>query len=201
MNPELNRSTLLHRSPKIWTEPPGGILVWIIVFVEVLTFGMGLVVFQVQARENVELFRTGRALLNQPIGVANTLVLLTGGWFMTRVIGSLRIGTVTRAARWLLATIGSGLVFTALKGVEYAAKLKHGHDLNADTFFTLYWLLTGFHVVHVAVAVIILLLMWRGIRAGRYTPVEHADVESAAVFWHMCDLIWLVLYPVVYLLR
>ena len=183
-----------------WTEPPGGILVWIIVFVELLTFGMGLVVFQVHARENHELFAAGRTALSQSIGMINTMILLTGGWFMTIAIGNLRKGDIRKSRSWLIATIVSGLLFLALKGSEYADKLSHGYDLNADTFYTLYWLLTGFHFVHVAVAVIILFFMWWGIRTGRYTESNHEDVESSGIFWHMCDLIWLLVYPVIYLL-
>ncbi len=184
-----------------WSEPPGGILVWIIVVLEVMTFGMGLVAFLVQGREHAEMFRHGRAMLSQSIGMANTLILLTGGLFMANAVSKLRQGRVDAAKRWLIAAIGSGLLFLVLKSIEYADKLHHGFDLHADTFFMFYWLLTGFHFVHVLVAVVILLFMWRGIQKGRYTSTRHEDVESSAVFWHMCDLIWLLLYPVIYLLH
>ncbi len=162
---------------------------------------MGLVVFLAQARENPELFRAGRALLSQPIGMANTVFLITGGWFMTIVLGKLRQGEAREAGRWMLATILSGLLFLALKGFEYVDKLNHGFDLHTNIFFTLYWLLTGFHLVHVLVAVVILLFMWRALQVGRYTASNHGDIESSAIFWHMCDLIWLLLYPVIYLLH
>lgn len=201
MNGDSTAANNLRTPAASWAEPPGGILVWIIVLVELLTFGMGLVVFLVQAREHAEVFQIGRATLSQPIGMGNTLVLLTGGWFMTRVIHCLREGEPLIARRWLLATLGSGVLFLLLKGSEYAVKLEHGQGLNADTFCTLYWLLTGFHFIHVAVAVIILLFMWRGIGTGDYTPTNHEDVESSGIFWHMCDLIWLLVYPVIYLLH
>ena len=200
MNVDSVRPTPQPTTRPSWTEPPGGILVWIIVAVELLTFGMGLVVFQVHARESHELFAAGRAALSQSIGMINTMILLTGGWFMTIAIGNLRNGNILKSRGWLIATITSGLLFLALKGFEYADKLSHGYDLHADTFYTLYWLLTGFHFIHVAVAVIILLFMWWGILAGRYTKSDHEDVESSGIFWHMCDLIWLLVYPVVYLL-
>lgn len=186
-------------SHSLW-EPPGGILVWLLVVVEVLTFGIGLLVLLKQAQGDAALFAKGRETLNQPVGLLNTLILLTGGWLMTGVIESLRSGQTRTAAKRLLAVIGSGGAFLTLKVVEYAAKLEHGQGLNADAFFTLYWLLTGFHFMHVAVAVVLLLFMWLGLRAGRYTSKNHEDIKSSGVFWHMCDLIWLLLYPVVYLL-
>lgn len=186
---------------RVGMEPPGGVLVWLILFVELLTFGMGLVVFLVQSHDAPDVFRSGRTQLNQSIGMANTLVLLSGGWFMASSLVSLRAARQPQAERWLEATIGSGVLFLILKGFEYADKLQHGLDLHADTFFTLYWLLTGFHFVHVVVAIMILMFMWRGLRRGSYTFERHEDIQGAGVFWHMCDLIWLLVYPVVYLLR
>jgi nitric oxide reductase NorE protein len=201
--PSIPGPTASHRASPLpcWAEPPGGILVWLIVFVELLTFGMGLLVFLAQSREHAEIFQKGRASLNQSIGLVNTLVLLTGGWFMTHVPGRLRHGRTDIARRWLLAAAGTGGLFLLLKCVEYQAKLEHGLDLHADIFFTLYWLLTAFHFIHVLVATVILLVLWRGLRTGHCTAAQHGNVESGAVFWHMCDLIWLMVYPVIYLLR
>jgi len=181
-------------------EPPGGILVWLIVLVELVTFGIGMLVFLRQAQAAPAVFEQGRAGLSQTAGLFYTVILLTGGWLMTGVLAALRRGQVPDARRWLLATLATGGAFLALKGTEYAAKLAQGQGLNADAFFTLHWLLTGFHFMHVAVAVVILIFMWFGLRSGRYTSKSHEDIESSGVFWHMCDLIWLLLYPVVYLL-
>lgn len=183
----------------LW-EPPGGVLVWIIVCLELLTFAAGLIVFLVQSRAGHAAFQAGRAVLSQPIALVNTMILLTGGWFMANAIGLLRAGR-DGAARWTGAAISAGFAFLLLKSVEYAIKIHHGIGFGDDTFFTLYWLLTGFHFLHVLVAVVLLLVMRSGLRRGKYHPGNFADVESAGIFWHMCDLIWLLLYPVIYLLR
>lgn len=182
-------------------EPPGGILVWIIVFLELLTFSAGIVVFVVQSRHEIDAFQTGRALLNQPIALANTLILLTGGWCMSNGIAALRKSLRAHASHWVVGAICTGIAFLLLKGVEYAEKIQRGIGFGSDTFFTLYWLLTGFHFIHVIVAVILLTVMWSGIRRGKYHRDHLQDVESSGIFWHMCDLIWLLLYPVIYLLR
>ena len=181
-------------------EPPGGVLVWIIVFLELLTFGAGLGVFLFQAREHAALFEQSRGLLNQPLAFANTLVLLTGGWCMANGITVLRRGHSKTALRWICGAILTGILFIALKCVEYADKIHHGIGFGDDAFFTLYYLLTAFHLLHVLVAVVLLGFMARGMRRGRYHREDHLDVESSGIFWHMCDLIWLLLYPVVYLL-
>jgi len=182
-------------------EPPGGILVWIIVFLELLTFSAGLVVFVVQGNQEADAFRAGRALLNQPIALANTLILLTGGWCMANGIATLRRGHRVHTARWVGGAICTGLAFLLLKGCEYAEKIQHGVGFGDDAFFTLYWLLTGFHFLHVVVAVVLLIVMWCGVRRGKYHRDYLQDVESSGIFWHMCDLIWLLLYPIIYLLR
>ena len=182
-------------------EPPGGILVWIIVILELITFAAGLGVFVVQSRVEAAAFQAGRALLNQPIALANTLILLTGGWCMANGIGFLRRGQRIPAGRWIAGALASGVAFLILKGFEYAEKIQHGFGFGEDTFFTLYWLLTGFHFLHVVVAFVLLLVMRAGVYCGRYHCHNFHDVESSGIFWHLCDLIWLLLYPVIYLLR
>ena len=182
-------------------EPPGGVLVWIIVFLELITFGAGLVVFTVQSHLEADAFRAGRAFLNQPLALANTLTLLTGGWCMANGIIALRRGHGVHTSRWVGGAIYTGLAFLLLKGSEYVEKIQHGIGFGSDTFFTLYWLLTGFHFLHVVVAVVLLIVMWFGIRRGKYHRHHLQNVESSGIFWHMCDLIWLLLYPIIYLLR
>ena len=87
-----------------------------------------------------------------------------------------------------------------LKVVEYAEKIGHGMGFGDDSFFTMYFALTGFHLIHVLVAVVLLAFMARGICRENYHRDEHQDVESSGIFWHMCDLIWLLVYPIIYLL-
>ncbi|HRH99125.1 MAG TPA: cytochrome c oxidase subunit 3 [Prosthecobacter sp.] len=181
-------------------EPPGGVLIWMLVGLEVLTFGAGILAFVYQERGNAVEFEQGRLLLDQTLAFANTLVLLTGGWFMACGLGALRKGKNTCARRWTLAALLAGVLFLLLKLVEYRQKAAHGIQFGEDTFFTLYYLLTGFHFVHVLVAVVLLGCLARSVRLGHSHAGDHQNFEAGGVFWHMCDLIWLLLYPVIYLL-
>ena len=181
-------------------EPPGGVLIWLLVGLEVLTFGAGILAFVYQERGNAVEFEQGRLLLDQTLAFANTLVLLTGGWFMACGLGALRKGKNTCARRWTLAALLTGVLFLLLKLVEYRQKAAHGIQFGEDTFFTLYYLLTGFHFVHVLVAVVLLGCLARSVRLGHSHAGDHQNFEAGGVFWHMCDLIWLLLYPVIYLL-
>lgn len=183
----------------LW-EPPGGILVWLIVFLEIITFAAGFIVFTVQARNETAVFAAGRAALNQPLAFTNTLVLLTGGWCMATALLRLRAAESRAALRWMAGAIASGAAFLALKTIEYSEKIAHGAVFGSDSFLTLYWLLTGFHFLHVFAAAVLLSFMWRGVARGRYHAGRCEDVESSGVFWHLCDVLWLMLYPIIYLL-
>jgi nitric oxide reductase NorE protein len=97
-----------------------------------------------------------------------------------------------------LAMLG-GLLFVVVKSVEYYHKIEAGIFLETNMFFTFYWLLTAFHLIHVLVGLVILIWTNRGItRKNSDTAIE--DVEACGAFWHMCDLIWLLLFPVLYLI-
>ena len=99
----------------------------------------------------------------------------------------------------MLLTILFGIFFLLVKYFEYNSKIESGLTLNSNSFFTYYWLLTLFHVVHVVVGLVILGFFYFGIRKQEQS-VQIEDVEAGAAFWHMCDLIWLLLFPVIYLL-
>lgn len=201
----LSESTASHSTAPVGStrdawEPPGGILIWVIVFLELVTFGAGFGVFMAQGREHAAAFAQGRETLNQSLALANTLILLTGGWCMANALSSLRCGLRRSPLLWISSAIASGLAFLIIKGLEYAEKIQHGIGFGVDPFFTLYYALTGFHAIHVLVAMVLLAFMALGIRRGRYHQHDHLDVESCGIFWHMCDLIWLLLFPILYLL-
>ena len=93
----------------------------------------------------------------------------------------------------LFGAMASGLFFLAIKVVEYADKIDQGFTPETDMFFQLYYMMTGFHALHVVMGLIILgLATWRD---------SLENMETGAAFWHMIDLIWVLLYPFVYLLR
>lgn len=176
-------------------EPPGGLLVWMIVALELVTFSVALVALVVSARGDPEGYHQSRLLLDARYGFANTVFLLTSGWFMAESVRFFRSGDRVRTRRSLLLTLAGGALFVVLKAVEYADKIHHGHTLGSDPFFTWYWLLTVFHLMHVGVGLIILGVLLRGLRS-----VREEDFEAGGIFWHMCDLIWLLLFPALYLL-
>jgi nitric oxide reductase NorE protein len=181
--------------------PPGGILIWIIVFLEFITFSAALMVFLNMRSANSSLFNASQEHLNSTLGMINTIVLITSGLFMASGMLQLKAGNAKKSQFYLIVTIALGLLFLVLKSFEYYEKIALGINLKTDAFFLFYWLLTGFHFLHVLVAVILLSYMWLKIKSGYYTQSNHEDVETVGVFWHMCDLIWIFLFPILYLLH
>ena len=187
-------------SSRLPLEPPGGVLVWLVVVIELITFAAGIGVFLYQEGNFTEEFALGAKGLNQPLAFINTLLLLTGGWFMAMAIAAIREGRISAGERGMDAAMVTGLAFLVLKGIEWNGKIQHGATFGDDHFHTTYFALTGFHFLHVLAGIAILLYLRLALKRGRYSTEDHFDIESGGIFWHMCDLIWLLLYPAIYLL-
>lgn len=178
--------------------PPGGILLWIIIFIEILTFGMGIFAFMVMAGREYSVFHESRQQLNTAIGSINTLLLLTSGYFMAEAVKQYSSNNIDKFLRYLNVTLAGGIGFIILKSIEYYSKIQHGLLFDTNTFFTFYWALTIFHLLHVIVGLIILYVVKYNVKRSTVSlPVE--DIKASAAFWHMCDLIWLLIFPILYL--
>lgn len=179
--------------------PPGGILIWIIIFLELFTFGAALIVMVFYGNQEPELFHNSSLKLNATYGMVNTMLLLTSGFFMAISVTELKRGNKEKFKTLLVFTMLFGVLFLCLKGFEYNEKLNEGIGIGYNTFFSFYWMLTLFHVIHVIVGLVILTSVYFGVKKeNSNTSME--DIEASAAFWHMCDLIWIILFPIIYLL-
>lgn len=179
---------------------PGNLMMWILIFSELAVFGAAFIGFAVARVLDPAIFATGQAHLNGTAGALNTMVLVTSGYLAARGVAAGRRGAVAQARRAMMAAAAVGSVFLAVKAMEYSATLGAGLTIDTDTFFTLYFLLTGFHALHVVLGIVILLLVSRsGPETMPETLIE--NLETGAAFWHMVDLVWVILYPLVYLIR
>ncbi|WP_420399272.1 cytochrome c oxidase subunit 3 [Flagellimonas sp.] len=176
--------------------PPGGILIWIIIFLELITFGVALIAMVYESKTEEVQFHDSRLTLNVTYGMINTIFLLTSGFFMALSIIEVKVKGKHALKKYLPATLLFGSMFLMLKSLEYHEKLSAGFDMGYNTFFSYYWMLTLFHVVHVIIGLVILTSVYFGLKKEK-TTIE--DIEASAAFWHMCDLIWLLLFPVLYL--
>lgn len=145
------------------------------------------------------------------IGTANTAILITSSFTAAWALHSVRHGARRLAALCLAATIAFGLTFLGLKLVEYFDHFQHGiypgvyyrfaelPSHGAKLFFTLYYFLTGLHALHVLGGMVFLALMIRPVWKRRYTEDHHVAVENGVLYWHLVDLVWIFLWPLLYL--
>lgn len=150
---------------------------------------------------HVELFDTCQATLDRRSGMINTLLLIAGSFFVARAVAAIRLDDSPAAARWLAWSLAAGAGFVAVKSIEYHAKFSAGIDLSTNTFYMFYISLTFFHFMHVILGMVILGALWVNTRRGRYSSGNHHGMDTGASYWHMVDLVWIVLFPLVYLLK
>lgn len=171
---------------------PGELMMWVLIVSELLVFGAGLTAFMAVRLTDPAGFAEAQDHLLRAGAALNTMVLVTSGLLAAQALRWRRADARVAARVALVLAAGLGLVFLGIKGAEYSAKAAQGIAWDTHPFFTFYYLLTGFHAAHVVAGVVLLLLV-----AIRDAP-NH--IEAAAMFWHMVDLVWVLLYPVVYLL-
>jgi nitric oxide reductase NorE protein len=200
VNPMGSSSAQAQRRP----EPPrlaGDLAVWLIILAEMLAFAIFFLSYVFARATDVAAFNASQATLDLNFGGINTALLITGSWCVVRAIEAVKQDASRRGALWLGAALLCGSAFVVIKLLEYGAKAEAGVDLSTNTFYMFYFLLTGFHFVHVLAAMVFLALLLRATWRGRYGRHEHHALETGAAFWHMVDLLWIVLFPLIYVMR
>ena len=180
---------------------PGDLAMWFFILAELTVFAILILAFAVTQMFNPQLFGESRAALDSSIGLALTLSLLTSGLFAALAVEQVRQARQGRAALLLLAALGTSCVYVVLKLNEYGHLAGLGLGMEHNTFFTLYWILTGFHFLHVLLGMVILAWLAERCRRGAYTAADHSGLESGVLYWHMVDLVWVLLFPLVYVLN
>ncbi len=180
---------------------PGDLAIWFVIMAEMLVFGVFFIVYVVVRSNNVELFNEYQLELHRMGGVINTIVLITSSYFVALGIYAIRKGNVQRTGNMLLLAIFMGAIFVGVKIWEYSHVFGAGINLSTNTFYTFYISLTFFHFMHVMLGMGILAIIYYYLRQGKYTAESHMDIETGASYWHMVDLLWIVLFPLVYIIR
>ncbi|MGE2713054.1 cytochrome c oxidase subunit 3 [Mycolicibacterium litorale] len=180
---------------------PGEAGVWIFILTEMAIFTALFGVILWNRAESPETFAAGQALLNQPLGLINTVALIVGSVVVVLAIDAALRDRYLQASRYLVAAMLSGFAFMAIKAIEYVSVLNHGGWIHTDVFWMLYFVVTGAHLLHVVVGTATLGLMRRRTVAGLTGPRDRDLFVSATCYWHMVDLLWLILFPLFYLVN
>ncbi|MHC2148491.1 cytochrome c oxidase subunit 3 [Pseudomonas sp. 210_17 TE3656] len=179
---------------------PGDLAMWLFILAELSVFALLILAFAVTQALKPQLFAASRQLLDTSTGLAMTLSLLSAGLLAALAQQRVRQARPGQAALLLLLALLVACGYLGLKLGEYRHLLSLGLGLEHNTFFTLYWILTGFHFLHVLLGILILAWLAEGCRRRRYGPGNCSGFESGVLYWHMVDLVWVVLFPLVYLL-
>jgi len=176
----------------VLSELPGELMMWVLIVSELFVFGAFLIVFLSVRIANPGQFAADQALLNQTAAAFNTIVLVTSGLCAAVALRTREAGNRHRARQWLAGAAALGVVFLVVKGFEYWSKAELGIGIETSPFFTFYYLITGFHALHVVAGIVVF-----GLVAWMDTV---RNIEAAASFWHLVDLVWVLLYPIIYVL-
>ena len=177
---------------------PGDSNMWVMVLGDMVIFAGYFVVFMIYRAMNRQEFLVAQQHLNITVGVINTVVLLTSSWLIARAVQAVRSGRLEQAVSLVLASGAGGVVFIGLKSYEWYSKIIAGHT-NSEMFYSFYYVITGVHMIHVLIGLIVLGVLVRELR----NPSARRPwmVEAGATYWHMVDLLWVIIFALFYVMR
>jgi cytochrome c oxidase subunit 3 len=183
---------------------------WIFIFTELLLFGGLFLVYAVFRAKHHEDFHIAAHQLNAVIGAINTIVLLVSSMTVAMSITAMQKNDSKMALRLLAITIILALIFLVNKYFEWGGKIHHqlypGSDLVMSLkhgqilFFGLYFFMTGLHALHIIVGMVILFVAYFKIKKNKIHPTNFVLLENSGLYWHLVDLIWIFLFPLLYLI-
>lgn len=185
--------------------------VWLFLCTEILMFGGLFVAYALFHRIYPELFKAGSTYLDWKLGAVNTVVLLFSSLTMALGIYYNQLRNKNMASLMLIITLVCGFIFLGIKWVEYSHKFHEGlypgamfsgeigEVKNLALYFSFYFMMTGLHAIHVVTGMG--LIVWVLIRThrGEFGPDYYTPVEGVGLFWHLVDLVWIYLFPLLYL--
>ena len=180
---------------------PGEPGIWIFILGDMAVFAILFGTFLMYRSKDVELFDNSQLHLNAIFGLINTLLLLVSSMLVVLAVSAVRRGTPRPAPLLIAGAIGCGLGFSVLKVVEYVGKIDAGITPQTNTYYMFYFLLTGLHWFHLILGLAVLSYLLVSARRKQHTAGQLAWFEGGACFWHMVDLLWIVLFPLIYLLN
>jgi cytochrome c oxidase subunit 3 len=185
---------------------------WVFLATEVMFFGGLFTAYVAYRALYPDAFGHASNHLDVRLGTTNTAVLITSSLTMALAVRAAQVGEApARIVRWLAATMALGSTFLVIKLFEYAHKFREGlvpgptftyagpDARQAELFFSLYFGMTGLHALHMVIGLGLLGWLVREARRGRFGPAFHTPVENCGLYWHFVDIVWIFLFPLLYL--
>jgi cytochrome c oxidase subunit 3 len=212
--PAAHHAALAHHFENLEQQTEASTLgMWVFLATEVLFFGGLFVAYSVYRAWFPDAFAAASHSLDITLGAVNTVVLITSSLTMALAVHSAQTGDRRKLLLFLAATMVLGAVFLGIKAVEYADKFEHHHvpgpgflfepeglANDAQIFFSLYFVMTGLHALHMIIGLGIMMWMLRWAWTGLITPEYANPIEISGLYWHFVDIVWIFLFPLLYLL-
>lgn len=173
---------------------------WLFLGTEVLLFGGLFAAYALFRAKFPELFYESHLELNVKKGALNTVVLIFSSLTMALAVAASKRGDTRKTLVFLGITIVCACAFGVVKYFEYGAKFSHDIYPGTNIFFALYFLMTGLHMIHVFVGILILGALFVLTQRGVFTAEYNTPIELGGLYWHLVDLIWIYLFPLLYLI-
>jgi nitric oxide reductase NorE protein len=180
---------------------PGVDGVWVAIGADSVIFAILFLTFMQDRLKDPTLFEASRHTLDMTFGGVDTLILLTSSWSVALAIQALKRGLVDRMPRYLFGGALTGLLFMLSKSIEYFQKFAGGLTPATNAFYMWYFTLTGIHLLHVVFGTSLLTYLWIKSRGGVYNSSNRVVPECVASYWHLVDLLWIVIFPLLYLMK
>jgi cytochrome c oxidase subunit 3 len=182
---------------------------WLFLFTELLLFGGMFLLYAVYLKRYPHEFAAGGKQLNWVMGTANTVILLTSSLSAAMAVTAVQRGELRSTIGLIVGTILCAGGFMVIKYIEWSAKFGHGIFPGSEhlksgpsgesVFFSLYFMTTGIHGLHVLIGVALLAVIVLKVRSGEVNAGNYILLENGALYWHLVDLIWIFIFPLYYL--
>jgi len=190
---------------------------WLFLITEIMFFGGMFTGYAVYRQKYYEAFVQGSHHLDVTLGAINTGVLICSSLTMAMAVHAAQLGKKKHIVVWLVLTIILGGAFLGIKGVEYSHKYHDGlipgtlwgpqaepgapaPPREMQIFYSFYFAMTGMHALHMVIGIVMMLILIRMSLQGRFTTEYYAPVEISGLYWHFVDIVWIFLFPLLYLI-
>ncbi|MGH8595933.1 MAG: cytochrome c oxidase subunit 3 [Gammaproteobacteria bacterium] len=180
---------------------PGEPGVWVFIFGDMIVFALFFVTFVYYRAQDAPLYVHAQSTLNQKYGVLNTVLMLSSSWFVALAIQAARARLAGLSPRFFVGAFLCGVGFVVVKVFEYSEKIHAGLTLTTNDFYMYYYMFTGIHLMHVLIGMTVLAYLWNISRTAIFTAKNINNLESGASFWHLVDILWIILFALLYLMR
>lgn len=192
-------STAAAHEPTNTGIPNGKLGMWVFLASEVMLFGAFISSFIVLRMGSTNFGVPPHEIMGRPLATLNTFVLISSSAALVMALAAIQENDVKGFGRWMCGVLGLGSTFLVIKGFEYIHKIHEGLTISSSLFGSFYFTMTGIHALHMIAGLVFNgYILYHGLK-GRWSNGNWARVEYAGLYWHFVDLVWVIIFPLFYL--